>query len=153
MRKSILYVAFSVLAIICMSSAKEAKITENTQVMLFGIAYTSKCNKQEVYLGHTYKLVSYDNLLVEKRNMQNQLESRYPNASWINVSDSQSKYGLSARNMCIIKWYKENNNCTYGVVYFAFGQTHQEAVDKAIAQKNSWGGSNVSYDIIENKYW
>ena len=52
-----------------------------------------------------------------------------------------------------VQWYKENNNCTYGVVYFAFGQTHQEAVDKAIAQKNSWGGSNVSYDIIENKYW
>ncbi len=152
MKKSIFLTIVITTSIICMSFTKELKIATSNQIMLYGIAYTKQCNS-EVYRTYTTKLIDADDYYEEKEKMESYLENGYPNSSRVKVSSSKFDFGTSATNMCIIKWTKKNNDCYYDVLYVAFGTSQQDAYSRAEKQKNSYGGVNANYMILDQKYW
>lgn len=152
MRKSSFFTIVTVMAFICMSFTKEPRIAASSQIMLYGVAYTTQCNT-EAYKTYTHQLIDPADYNKEKQIMEAQLNNWEPNATRIRVSSSKYDFGESATNMCVVKWSKKSNNCTYEVVYVAFGTSQQDALDRAIKQKNSYAGSDANYSILENKYW
>jgi hypothetical protein len=152
MKKSLILTAIVVISIFCFSFIVKTKNTNSNQIMLYGIAYGKQCNS-EAYMYYTYRLIDADDSYSEKENMQSDLEDWYPNATKIKVSTSKFDYGQSASNMCIIKWTNKSANCYYDVIYVAFGANQQDAYNRAEKQKNSYGGYDVSYQILDQKYW
>jgi hypothetical protein len=152
MKKTSFFTIVTVMAFIFLSFTKETRKAASGQIMLYGVAYTAQCNT-EAYKTYTYQLIDTADYNKEKQNLEAQLNNWEPNATRIRVSSSKYDFGESATNMCVIKWSKKSNNCSYEVVYVAFGSSHEDALNRAIKQKNSYGGSDVSYSILENKYW
>jgi hypothetical protein len=126
--------------------------TTTNQVMVFGIVYTNQCNS-EAYEFFSSKLVDEGNYYQEQKDLETNLKREYPNAKRIRTGSSKFDFGSSATNMCVIKWKGGNSNCSYDVVSVHFGTTEADALNRAIKHKNMWGGTNVSYSIMTQKYW
>ena len=136
-----------------MSLALSPKKNVDNQVMIYGIVYMQECNS-ESYQYFTNELVDASNYYVKQKEMETRLRKSHPNAKKIRVGSSKNDYGTSATNMCVIQWEKEASNfCYYKVVAVAFGKSQSEASNNAIEKKDTWGGKNTNYSILESKYW
>lgn len=141
------------LILVAMSSFdSNRKIKFSNQVMVYGLVYTNHCNS-EAYEFFSSKLVDANNYYEEQKKIEAYLKSAYPNAKKIRTGSSKHDFGNTASNMCVIKWQSGNINCSYDVVSVHFGITQADALNRAIKHKNTWGGANVGYSIMTQKYW
>jgi hypothetical protein len=152
MKKISFFTIVTVMTLICMSFTKEPRNAVSNQIMLYGVAYNKQCNS-DAFRAYSTKKIDINDFIEEKVKMESYLENGYPNSSRIRVSSSKYDFGESATNMCIIKWTKKSNDCYYSVLYVAFGTSHQDALNSAIKQKDSYGGQNAEYSIVTNEYW
>ncbi|PRZ23309.1 hypothetical protein [Flavobacterium granuli] len=142
----------AIVLVITMSSfiIKPKSITN--QVIIYGLVYSNQCNS-DAYEFFSSKLVDVNNYYQEQKDLEAYLKSEYPNAKRIKMGSSKYDFGATASNMCVIKWKGGTTNCSYDVVSVHFGTTETDALNRAIKHKNMWGGSNVSYSIMTQKYW
>lgn len=148
--KRVFQLSFLFVCIACLSFV-EKKSNEN-RVMVYGIVYTTQCNSNS-YFAYEYKLVEDREVAQAKTDMENYFEQTYPNRKF-RIGTSSFDYGPSATNVCIYTWEKkEYNGCTYTVMAFQFGKTETEAYERAVKNKNTWGGENARMRIVEQKYW
>lgn len=152
MKKKFNLIATALIVLLTMSSFVLKNKQASNKVVVYGLVYTNKCNT-EAFEYFSHKLVNANNYYQEEKKLESELRSEYPNAKRIRVGSSRFDFGTSARNMCVIKWGKQNNNCGYDVVSVHFGTTESDALNRAIKHKNLWAGSNASYSFVTQTYW
>ncbi|MDQ3072604.1 MAG: hypothetical protein M3Q97_05015 [Bacteroidota bacterium] len=153
LKKLKIKIAIFMVAIACMISVQFAFTTkqESTQVMLYGYVYGTMCNTEVVDNWQT-RLVSAENYSESANEMENELMADNPGAN-VRVGSSRYDYGPSADHMCLIQWQSGSKDCKYWVFSISFGQTQEEALNKAMSKKNEWANADAQYNIVSQKYW
>lgn len=153
-KKTLLLASLSMLLLASAAFVLKSKATNSNsnRVMLYGIVYQERCNS-EAYQLYEYVLADEENYNQKQRELKVYLENKYPDAKRIRVSSSIFDYGSSAKGMCIIKWQIVGKNCSYENATAYFGKSESHAQERAITEKNRWGGVNARYSILETKGW
>lgn len=118
------------------------------KIIVYGIAYTKMCNS-EVPSYYRYKIVDPKEETSGKKEIEAELKYHRPSALRYQVSSSSFDYGPSAGAMITYSFKKTENNCTYSVTMVQFGKDEDDAYERAVAKKNTWGGKNAYMTKIE----
>jgi hypothetical protein len=146
MKKLTIYL---VVMLVSFTMSSASSTTQNpSRVVVYGVVYVKTCNS-EVPTYYRYKIVNASDLQAERADLKSRLENDYPTALRIRMGSSSFDFGTSARAMLVYNFSKTLNNCSYKVLMIQFGSDSADAYQRAVKNKNTWGGQSASMSTME----
>lgn len=132
-------------------STKPSTVKPNRagKIVVYGVAYFKKCNS-EVPKYYKYRIVDAKDEYTAKKELEKDLDYNYSTALRIKMGSSSYDFGPAASAMYVYDFSKTENNCSYSVLMIQFGKDTNDAYNRAVGAKNTWGGKDAQMDQIES---